>query len=188
MICLSLKWRVSLWVTTVLVAVIVTISIVAYVEFEESHLREIDRTLLAMANGILASMDDHQGQKELEREALAVTATSDPNAASFSYRIWMDGSSADLLTSDTPESEHGRWLRGLPEQDVPAQEQYVFMNIGRSGDEYRAVWMRHTIDERIVNIVVAGSSHFTFHELREFLHSFLITGASLIIGSVVAVM
>ncbi|HUU16290.1 MAG TPA: HAMP domain-containing sensor histidine kinase, partial [Sedimentisphaerales bacterium] len=79
-------------------------------------------------------------------------------------------------------------LRGLPEQDVPAQEQYVFMNIGRSGDEYRAVWMRHTIDERIVNIVVAGSSHFTFHELREFLHSFLILGASLIIGSVVAVM
>ena len=188
MICLSLKWRVSLWVSTVLVAVIATISIVAYVEFEESHLREIDRTLLAMANGILANLNDHEDQKQLEQEARAVTATSGPNAASFPYRIWMEGSSADLLTSDTPDSEHGRWLRGLPEQDAPAQEQYVFKNIGRSGDEYRAVWMRRTINEGIVNIVVAGSSHITFHELHEFLQLMLILGASLVIGSVVAIM
>ena len=188
MICLSLKWRVSLLVSIVLVAVISTISIVAYVEFEESHLQEIDRTLLAMANGILASLDDRQGQEELEQKARAVTATSGPNAASFSYRIWMEGSSADLLASDTPDSKQGRWLRELPEQNAPAREQYVLMNIGRRGDEYRAIWMRHTIDEGIVNIVVAGSSHFTYHELHEFLHLLLILGASLIIGSVVAIM
>lgn len=188
MICLSLKWRVSLWVSTVLVAVIVTISIVAYVEFEESHLREIDRTLLAMANGITASMDGRLDQEELEQEARAVTATSGPNAASFSYRIWMEDSSADLLASDTPDSKHGRWLRGLPEQNTPAREQYVLMNIGQRGDEYRAIWMRHTIDKGTVNIVVAGSSHFTYHELHEFLQLLLILGASLIIGSVVAIM
>jgi len=188
MICLSLKWRVSLWVSTVLVAVIATISIVAYVEFEESHLKQIDRTLLVMANGILASLDGHQGQEELEQEARAVTETLGPNAASFSYRIWMEGSSADLLASDAPDSEHGRWLRGLSEQNAPAQEQYVLMNIGQRGDEYRAVWMRHMIDKEIVNVVVACSSHFTFHELHEFLQLLLILGASLIIGSVVAIM
>ena len=188
MICLSLKWRVSLWVSTVLVAVIATISIVAYVEFEESHLREIDRTLLAMANGILASMDDRQGQKELEREALAVTATSDPNAASFSYRIWMDGSSVDLLVSDAPDSERGLWLRELPDQISASGEEPTFVNIGPQGNEYRAVWTRHNIDEKIVNIVVAGSSHFTFHELHEFLRLLLILGASLILGSFAAIM
>jgi heavy metal sensor kinase len=188
MICLSLKWRVTLWVSTVLVVVIATISIVAYVEFEEFHLREIDRTLLAMANGITASLNNRQDQEQLEQEVRAVTAASGPNAAYFSCRIWMEGSSADLLASDTPDSKYGRWLHGLPEQDAPAQEQYVFMNIGRSGDEYRAVWMRRTIDERIVNIVVAGSSHFTFHELHEFLQLLLILGASLVIGSVVAIM
>jgi len=188
MICLSLKWRVSLWVSVVLVAVIVTISIVAYVEFEESHLREIDRTLLAMANGILASLDDRQGQEELEQEAREVTTTSGPNADSFSYRIWMGNSSTDLLASDKPESEHGRWLHELSEQKAPSREQYVFKNTGRRGDEYRAIWVRHTIDDRIVNIVVAGSSHFTYHELREFLHLLLILGASLIICAVVAIM
>jgi heavy metal sensor kinase len=202
MICLSLKWRVSLWVTTVLVAVIATISIVAYVEFEESHLREIDRTLLAMANGILASLDSRVGQEELVQEVRAVTAASGPKTASFSYRIWMEDSSADLLASDKPGSEQASWLHRLGQQNAPAQGQYVLMNIGRPGNEYRAVWMRHIIgdptlqkdrkmgipDKGIVNIVVAGSSHFTFHELHEFLRMLLILGTSLIIGSVVAIM
>ena len=201
MICLSLKWRVSLWVTTVLVAVIVTISIVSYVEFGESHLKEINRTLLAMANGILASLDSYQDKEHLEQEIRAVTATSGPNGAYFSYRIWMEGSTADVLLSDKPDSERGRWLRELTLQSAPAQGQYVLMNIGRRGNEYRAIWMRHTIedlilqkdrkmgtpDNRIVNIVVAGSSHFNFHELHEFLRMLLILGASLIIGSVVAI-
>lgn len=188
MICLSLKWRVSLWVSAVLVAVITTISIRAYVEFEESHLREIDRTLLAMANGILAGLDNHESKEGLAEEIRAVTAASDPNTPNFLYRIWMDSSSADLFVSDAPDSEYGRWLRGLPEQDTPAQGQYVFMNIGRRGDEYRAVWMRHRIDEGIVNIVMAGSSHFAFHELHEFLRLLLVLGASLIVASVVATM
>ena len=96
MICLSLKWRVSLWVSAVLVAVIVTISIVAYFEFEESHLGQTDQTLLAMANGILASLDDYHDYDKLEQEVLAVTESSGPDAAFFSYRIWMEGSSADL--------------------------------------------------------------------------------------------
>jgi heavy metal sensor kinase len=188
MICLSLKWRVSLWVSAVLVAVITTLSIMAYVEFEESHLREIDRTLLAMANGIQASLDDRQGQDELEREARAVTATSGLNGTSFSYRIWMEDSSADLLVSDKPESKHGRLLHELPSQNAPAEEQYVLVNTGRRGDEHRVIWMRRRIDDGIVNIVVADSSHFTYHELKEFFRSLLVLGACLVVGSVVAIM
>ncbi len=188
MTSLSLKWRVSLWVSTVLVAVIATISVAAYVEFEESHLREIDRTLLAMANGISAILDDRQGKDKLEKEARAVTAGRGPNIPSFSYRIWMDGSSADLLASDAPDSEHGRWLRELPGQSSEASEEPAFVNIGRPHDEYRAVRMQHRIDNGFVNIVVAGSSHFTFHELHEFLQLLFILGASLIAGSIVAIM
>ncbi len=188
MICLSLKWRVSLWVSAVLMAVIATVSIVAYVEFEESHLREIDRTLLAMANGISATLDDRHGKDELEKEARAVTAAPGPNIPSFSYRIWMDGSSADLLVSDAPDSERGRWLRELPGRSSTSQEEPAFVNIGRPHDEYRAVWICHRIDEGVVNIVVAGSSHFTYHELREFLRLLLVLGASLVVASVVAIM
>ncbi len=187
MISLSLKWRVSLLVTIVLVAVITTISIVAYVEFEESHLRTIDRTLLAMANGILASLHEGEGEEQIIKDIHEVTATSGLNPFTF-YRIWMDGASTDLFANVLPDSEYGRWLHELPEQSSPAREPYVFMNIGRRGNEYRAFWMHQKIDAGIVNIVVASSSHFIYHEMREFLRLLLILGGSLVIGSVVAVM
>ena len=210
MISLSLKWRVSLWVSTVLVAVIATICIVAYVEFEESHLRNIDRTLSAMANGILASLHEREGEEQMiDKNIHAVTGTSAQNPSTF-YRIWMDevspghwpgyprrqaganipakAGSADLFASDPPDSEHGRWLRALPEQSRPMRESLTFMNIGSRRSEYRATWMRRKLDEGIVNIVVTGSSHYTYHEMREFLKLLLILGGSLIVGSVVAVM
>ncbi|MBL7187661.1 MAG: hypothetical protein ISS70_15170 [Phycisphaerae bacterium] len=187
MTSLSLKWRVSLWVSAVIAAVIATISIVAKVEFEESHLRSIDRTLLAMANGIAASLNDPQGDEELMRDIQAVTGRPGRNS-STSYRIWMDGSSTDLLASDTPDSKYGRWLRELPDRSSPAQEELTFVNIGQPHDEYRAVWMREKTDEGTVNIVVADSSHFSHHEMYEFERLLLVLGGSLILGSVVAVM
>jgi heavy metal sensor kinase len=177
-----------LWVSTVLVAVIATICIVAYVEFKESHLRNIDQTLSAMANGILASLHDREGEEQMiDKDIHAVTGASAQNPSTF-YRIWMDGASADRFASDPPDSEHGRWLRGLPEQSGPMRESLTFMNIGSRGSEYRAAWMRHKLNEGIVNIVVAGSSHYTYHEMREFLKLLLILGGSLIVCSVVAVM
>ena len=107
---LSLKWRVSLWVSCVLVAVIATISIVANMEFEESHLRTIDRTLLAMANGIAASLNDHESIEELMKEVSSVTGRASRNPSAL-YRIWMDGSSTDLLASDTVDSKYGRLVK-----------------------------------------------------------------------------
>ena len=100
----------------------------------------------------------------------------------------MDGASSDLFASDLPDSEHGRWLRGLTEQNGPMRESLTFMNISSQGSKYRAIWMRHKLDEGNVNIVVVGSSRYTYHEMREFLRLSLILGASLIVGSVVAVM
>jgi signal transduction histidine kinase len=187
MTSLSLKWRVSLWVSTVMVAVIATICIVAYVEFQESHLRNLDRMLLAMANGIAASLDDHQGTEELMKDVRSVTGRPGWNPSTF-YRIWKDGSSTDLLASDTPDSKFGRWLRELPDQESPSREEPTFVNMGRPRDEYRAVWIREKTDEGTANIVVAGPSHHTYHEMYEFERLLIVLGGSLILGSVVAVM
>jgi signal transduction histidine kinase len=184
---LSLKWRVSLWITSVLVAVIATISIVAFIEFEESHLRNIDRTLLAMAKGIAASLNDHQGTEELRKEAQAITGRGSWNSSTF-YRIWMDGSSTDLLVSDMPDSRYGSWLRELPSQNKPLQEEPTFIDMGQPHDEYRAVWIREKTDQGTANIVVAGSSHHTYHEMYEFGRMMIVLGGSLILGSIVAVM
>jgi signal transduction histidine kinase len=184
---LSLKWRVSLLVTIVLVVVISTVSTIAHIEFEESHLRNVDRTLLAMANGILASLNDNGHEDMLAEEVRAITGISGRGSFTL-YRIWMDGSSTDLLTSHAPDSKYGLWLHGLTEQNSPIREQYIFMNIGRKGDEYRAIWMQQKINDGIANIVVADSSHYTYHEMSEFLIILLVMGISLILVSSVAVM
>lgn len=175
-----------MWVSTVLVAVIATICIVAYVEFEESHLRNIDRTLSAMANGILASLDGNRDGEALTKEIHAVTGTDRQNS-SILYRLWVDGASADLSASDPPTSKRGRWLRELPVQNSPLRGQVTFFSTGRRGDEYRAVWARQEVDAGVVNIVVADSSHYTYHEMDEFLRLMLVLGGSLIVGSAVLV-
>jgi signal transduction histidine kinase len=200
---LSLKWRVSLWVSTVLVAVIATISIVAYLEFDESHLRNVDRTLVAMANGIAASLNNHRGTEELMMEVQSVTGRPGSNPSTV-YRIWMDGASTDVLASDVPDSEFERWLHELPDIDKPSPNELSFVNIGVPHNEYRAVWMRRKIrqqpvtgttgvaplapDEDTANIVVAAPSHYTYHEMYEFERLLFVLGASLVLGSVVAVM
>ncbi len=184
---LSLKWRISLWISAVLIAVIAIISIVAYNEFEESHLRSIDQTLNAMANGIASILNTSSNKNKWKEEVSKVTGTSEENS-SILYRIWLDDSSGDLIAGDETDSEHGRWLHELSEQNKPLIEKSNFFNIGLPHNEYRIVWMRHKVNGDIVNIIVAGSSHFTYHELYEFLRLLLVLGTSLIIGSIVATM
>ncbi len=169
-----------------LTSAIVTISIVAHYEFEESHLRTIDRTLQAIANGILVSLDGHQDEETFTKQLHAVTGGGSQDSSTL-YRIWVGGSSADLAASDPPAGERGRWLRELPVQNGPLQGQSTFFNIGRRGNEYRAVWMCQEFEGGILNVTVATSSHYTYHEMREFLTFMLVLGASLIVASVVLV-
>lgn len=187
MTSLSLKIRITLWVSAVLVVVITTISVVAYNEFEESHLRSADQTLLAMANGIASSLDNSQSTEKLIEEVRAITGRPGWNP-SISYRVWMDGSPNDWLASDTKDSQHGQWLHELPDQNNPSGGEPMFVNLGLPHDEFRAVWIREKSTGGTVNIVVAGPSHFTFHELYEFQRLLIVLGGGLILGSIVAVM
>jgi signal transduction histidine kinase len=186
MTSLSIKWRITLLISVVLTAVIFIISIVAYNEFEESHLRDIDRTIQAMAEGITASLDEISDKERWANEVGKLTGGSDKDF-SFIYRIWLDGAASDLLSGQSPDSEQGRWLCELSEQYKPSVENSKFINIGLPHNEYRAIWMRHKINGDIMNIAVAGSSHFTFHEMHEFLRLLIILGAGLILSSVIAI-
>ena len=185
MTSLSIKWRISLWISAVLIAVIAIICIVAYNEFEESHLRNLDQTILAISDGISASLDNISNKEKWTEEINRLTAGLGGKSF-FYYRIWIDGSDTDLLPDQSSESRQGQWLQNLPEKNKPEIEKTSFVNIGTSGDEYRAAWTRHKVGDEIVNIAVAGSSHFTYHEMHEFVRLLLILGASLIISSVIA--
>ena len=184
---LSLKWRISLWISAVLITVIAVISFVAYNEFKESHLRITDEALRAMVNGIVSSLDTISDKEKWAEEVKKVTGRTEENPSAL-YRIWLDGSSADLIVSDSRDSVYGHWLHDLSEQNKPSIEGLNYLNIGLPHNEYRAVWIRHKINGEIANIVIADSSHFTYHELYEFLRLLLVLGTGLIIGSIVATM
>lgn len=181
---LSLKWRVILVVVTILVATITTICIVAHAEFEESHLGIIDRTLQAITNGVLASAENTPDNKFSTEEIRAVTGANGPNSTTL-CRVWTDEASADLFCSERPTDEGADWLRSLPEKERPLQGQATFFDIGRVGDEHRAMWTRRDFETGILNVVVAVSSHYTYHEMWEFLVFMVLLGMSLIVVSAV---
>lgn len=183
---LSLRLRASLLVSVVLVVAITTISTVAYIEFEKSHFHEIDLKLLGTANEIVASLKGRDGQGDLN-EAVHRAVGGLGHDASISYRIWMDGSSTDLVASGLSDGEHGRWLRGLAARAGPMPGRPLLANVGSPGDEHRAVWLRQEIEDGVVNIAVTSSSRVIWRELREFRILLPILGASLVVTSAVAV-
>ncbi|MBL7185237.1 MAG: hypothetical protein ISS70_02850 [Phycisphaerae bacterium] len=183
---LSLRWRASLLVSVVLVAAITTISTVAYIEFEESHFHEIDLTLVAVADDILASLNDRESEEKLTEDVRTAVATFGQDDSTF-YRIWIDDSSTDILVSDLPDGEHRRWLRELSDRACPLPGQSLSMNIGRRGNEHRAIWLRREVEDGIVNVVLASSSRSIWRELREFQILLPILGVSLVMTSAVAV-
>ncbi len=183
---LSLRWRASLLVSVVLVAAITTISTVAYIEFEKSHFHEIDLKLETVADDILAGLKDRKGEDKLAETVRTAVGAFGQDASTF-YRVWVDGSPTDLLVNDPPDSEHRYWLRELSDQNGPTSGQSLSMNIGRRGNEHRAIWLRQEVDDGIVNVVVASSSRSIWRELREFQILLPILGVSLVVTSAVAV-
>lgn len=183
MISLSIKWRISLWITAVLITVITTICIVSYHEFEESHLRSMAQTLTAMANGIVSSLDTISNKDQWTEEVKKVTGASGRKKTTL-YRIWFEKESEDLLISDASDTKYYKWLHELSEQNKPAVEQSSFFNINVPPDGYRAIWVRHKITNgNIVNVVVANSNRFAYRELYEFFKVLIILGTCLVIAS-----
>ena len=115
---LPLKWRISLLVVIVLAIVIATISAVAYHEMQEYLMANIDRTLQAMASGVVAAMDDVQSLEQLEAEVRSITGSTSRRRSNH-YRIWLEESAVDLLASDPPTSEYGSRPNRVPGHAPP---------------------------------------------------------------------
>lgn len=184
---LSLRLRASLLVSLVLVVAITTISTVAYIEFEKSHFHEIDLKLLMAANEIAAALRARQDQEDLS-ETVRTAAQTLGHDGSVSYRIWEDESASDLIVGGLSEGERARSLCELCGMEVPMPGQPLLANVGRTGDEHRAIWLRQEeVDGGVVNVALTASSRFIWRELREFRTLLPILGASLVVTSAAAV-
>jgi heavy metal sensor kinase len=178
----SLKLRISLLVTGVLVAVIATISAVAYIEVRESIRRNLDHTLQAMSQAVLAELEEAAPLPEMQREVAAIMGSSSRHH-SARFRIWVQGQATDLASSDAADSPQGRWLRNLPTERQPQMGKETFFSVGVSGLEYRATWVRRTSGRGDTNILLARSSHHDYNEMREFLNVLLTLGGCTVLVS-----
>jgi len=179
---LSLKMRLSLLVSVLALAVILTVSIVAYVELEESLLNNVDEILRAMGAGIVAALDKHETPEKREAEFRLIVSNGVPGTSAW-YRVWVDGSEQDLFASDLPPASYKGLFLHPPGNEQPEVGESGFFNLIADDapdkrNPNRAVWMRHASGQDVLNILVGRSSHYVYHELSEFYRLLLIVGTS----------
>jgi len=177
---LSLKWRIGIFMTCLLVVVITTISGVAYVELSKSLLRTVDNTLGADVDAIVSLVESEDSLVEARKE---IDAFLNPKANSDKtmYRIWFDGEN-DYVAASSPLE---RWPSNLFAETPPAPSvgEFEVLNTQVDKDHYRLIWAR-LADSRqdaptdsVVNVVIATHSSHVIGKMKEFLEVLAILGA-----------
>jgi signal transduction histidine kinase len=177
---LPLKWRLSLLVALVLAIVVAAISAVAYIELHESLRADLDETLLVLANGIMAEVEEPP-EGAGPGAAVAPIVRTATHLKSVRYRVWLDGQAKDLAAGGHDGSRAGEWLRDVPDGIRPAADGKAFGDLAGPKAGHRAVWIRRPTIRGAANVVVAASDRQVYHEMHEFLTMLLAVGASMIV-------
>jgi heavy metal sensor kinase len=180
---LSIKLRLSLLVSLLTFAIIVVVSVVSYVELEESLLANIDEILRAMGEGVFATLDEQETHEAREAEFRSIVGGRHSADAAW-YRVWINGSDQDLFASKPTNDTRGERFLRPPAEERPDLGEASFFNLYGNIDSgekssSRVIWMRRVLDQNVVNVLVARSSHYAHHELSEFYWLLLIVGSSL---------
>ena len=185
MIVLSLKSRVGLAVGSVLVVSLVAISVVMFHEFGEFLLETVDKTLTSRSGGIVTVLThelETPNRAEWSREVRSLLGP--PGKRSPILRVRLEGHQEDLLTSDPPDSDRLRWLGEVPMPDASEQANPDPVDIGPPGQTYRALWLRgRTAGGTGFHVVLAESSRYVYHEMKEFRNFLLVVGGIALLAS-----
>jgi len=179
----SIRLRLSLLISLLTLAIILVVSVVAYVELEESLLRNIDEILRATGEGIVATLDEHEDAAAREAEFRSIMG-SGSSGDSVWCRIWVDGREESLFSSGLANHPRREPLLDLLPGEAPEVGESSFLSTADEIDRdeehpYRVLWIRRVQGQEVVNVLVGRSSHYVSHELTEFYQLLLIVGASL---------
>jgi two-component system heavy metal sensor histidine kinase CusS len=177
----SIRFRLSLMVLALTLVVVGVLSVAAYIEFEESLLGNVDATLSAMAEGMRATLDGMESSENQEAELRAI-AGYHKSGEQARYRIWADESKDSMFASGSPDDPfEARILDPLVKERPEVGESSLF-NVsdkmkGRNST-FRVIWFRFASGQQVMNVLVARSCGYVYHELAEFLQLLLIVGGS----------
>jgi len=180
---MSIKLRLSLLVSLIAVAVILTVSIVAYVELEESLMDNVDDVLGAMGEGVVAALGEDEDSQNRVTALQSIVGRKDVRDPAW-YRIWTDDGDQDLFASELPDDPYRELFLHPPIDKRPREGESSFFNLISSRDPdkkgaCRAIWIRRFFGQEVVNVLVGRSSHYVYHELSEFYDLLLALGGGL---------
>lgn len=182
---LSLRWRISILGTAVLVSILFVISLVAHRELRKALLGSIDRKLKVSVDAtarFLASQPNAPAEK-LRAEINRLTSVP-PSRELAACRVWRRGAPEDLLRRlPAGDAEH---FFALPDRRRPDDdgERTIFnLRIGR--EHYRTVWKVVDTPSGATYILLAYSSTWVHEEMGQFLRLLVLLGAGVCVGSFV---
>lgn len=184
---LALKWRVSLLVAgTILVGMGFT-GLTVYQEVKESLMGSMDRTLQSMAGSVAAVLANPPTDAATESEVRAIIGVS-THRQDASFRIWLDGSTADMLSSQARPSAGPGLLDAsvLSQLEPPPVGDSKFFNVGQTSEQQRAVWTRSRLGRSTVNVAIALSSHAVYDALDDVQGRLLLAGGAIVLITIVA--
>jgi heavy metal sensor kinase len=184
---LALKWRVSLLMAGTILLGMAFTGLAVYEEVRESLVDSMDGELQSMADGVATVLGNPPTDGAMESEVRAILGIS-TRREDASFRIWLDGSTADMLSSPTRPSG-GPGLLASPVGWQPAPPPVGssrFFDAGESDEPRRAVWMRSRLGSSTVNVAIALPSRGVYDVLDEVQDRLLIAGGSIVLITVVA--
>jgi len=181
---LPLKWKLSILITTAATVIIIVLSAVAYIEFQEALIRHIDYTLKGLGEGVYAILNEENTpeQKQMEIAAILGGATHRQN---FRYRVWFENSSETIVIHDPPLTGNAPLFGDDFLSRPPGVGKSFFFTT--ADKNFRVYWKRQEVDQTIVNILIADTTGYTKHEAGEFLRLLLILGGCVVGVSIVVI-
>ncbi len=175
----SLKGRVGICIAVLVFFVVTIISIIAYQEFQESLLGGLDSTLqsdLSTVRYLLFTKDIFSPETQKEVRAFLNPQKETQDAG---YQIWFEGDE-NVMKSLTSMDIYG--ILQKQQTPPPERDEFIMLNMTRDEKTYRVIWARYPLPNRpadlpqCLNVALATSSAYAYHEIAEFTKMLFILG------------
>lgn len=165
---LSLKWRIGICVTALMLIIVTVISVIAYTEFQEGLFDILDHRLNSDIEALKLQLNVGDSKERIKNEITAMMAQN----KSGGYDIWFENGKSYLSNSFVSDSNFVAEAKSFPPPEVGKQKTF---NIDHSEKPYRVIWGKYSDLSSnfkkgdILNILIYTSSDFVKHEIEEFL-------------------
>ena len=172
----SLKRRIGLCIAVLVLFVISTISVIAYREFQEALLGSLDAKLKSDLNTVrylLFTNDLFSPDTEKEVRSFL---NPQKQTQDVRYQVRLEDSE-DLMESLATMDI----IAAMQQQQIspPKTDDYILSNMTQGPKTYRVIWARYPVAGNgagCLNIALAASSVYAYHEVEEFMQVLFIFG------------